>query len=158
MSESIIIVALAVCWAAYLSWYSLQRYKSSRQNSDGVSSFSQGLGILGNAKDIGEWSSIGVYNSSPLLPRGTRAAARRRRDVGTTLCLLCLTTLFAALAFGPLMWVVHVLVDIVTGSFAYFSMRRRSIVAEREMKVHMLYPDRMTDPSPLVDARSVVNG
>ena len=158
MSESIIIVALAVCWAGYLSWYWRQRFQSSLQEKDRVSSFSQGLGILGSARQVRDQTQTAVYQSSPLAPRSARDAARRRRDVGITLGLLCLTTLFAALAFGPVVWVIHLLVDIATGSFAYFAAQRRSLAAEREMKVHMLYPDRIADQHSLAGAGRAVNG
>ena len=158
MSESIIIVALAACWAGYLGWYWRQRFQSSLQEKDRVSSFSHGLGTLGSARQLRDQSQMAVYQSSPLAPRSAREAARRRRDVGITFGLLCLTTLFAALAFGPILWVIHVLVDIATGSFAYLASQRRSLAAEREMKVHMLYPDRIADQQSLVGAGRAVNG
>lgn len=157
MSESIIIVALAACWALYFGWYLRLRFQSSVQDSDRVSSFSQGLGTLGVARQARDQSLTVAYDSSPLVPRGGQGAARRRRDVGIVLSLACLTTLFAALAFGPLFWVVHVLVDIAAGSFVYLTTRRRSIVAEREMKVHMLYPDRVIDHRAYVGAGRAVN-
>ena len=93
-----------------------------------------------------------------MAPRGGRGAARRRRDVGIALSMACATTLFAALAFGPLLWVVHVSVDMVAGSFALLAARRRSIVAEREMKVHMLYPDRVVDHRARVGAGRAAYG
>lgn len=158
MSESIIIVALAVCWAGYLGWYWRQRFQSSQQEKDRVSSFSSGLGTLGSARRLRDQSPTAVYQSSPLAPRSARQAARRRRDVGITLGLLCLTTLFAALAFGLIVWVVHVLVDIAAGLFAFFAAQRRSIAAEQEMKVHMLYPDRMAEQPSLAGAGTAVNG
>ena len=158
MSESIIIVALAVCWALYFGWYLRLRFQSSAQDSDRVSSFSQGLGTLGVARQVRDQSSTALYGSSPLVPRGGRGAARRRRDVGIALGMACLTTLFAALAFGPLLWAVHVLVDIAAGSFVYLAARRHSIAAEREMKVHMLYPDRVVDHRAYVGAGAAANG
>lgn len=158
MSESIIIVALAACWAGYLGWYWRQRFQSSLQERDRVSSFSRGLGTLGSARQLRNQSPMAVAQASSLAPRGAHAAARRRRDVGITLGLLSLTTLFAALAFGPIVWVIHVLVDVAAGSFAYFAFQRRTIAAEQEMKVHMLYPDRIADQQPLVGAGQAVNG
>ena len=158
MSESIIIVALAACWAGYLGWYLRLRFQSSVHDRDRVSSFSQGLGTLGSARQARDQSPMALYHSSALAPRGEQGAARRRRDVGITLGLLCLTTFFAALAFGPVMWAIHVMVDIATGSFAFEAARRRSIVAEREMKVHMLYPDRVADHRSHVGAGRAVNG
>ncbi len=158
MSESIIIVALAVCWAGYFGWYLRLRFQNSVQDRDRVSSFSQGLGTLGVARQVRDQSSTAVYGSSPLAPRGEQGAARRRRDVGIALGMACLTTFFAALAFGPLFWALHVLVDIAAGSFVFLATRRRSIVAEREMKVHMLYPDRVIDHRAHVGAGRAANG
>ena len=158
MSESIIIVALAVCWASYFGWYLRLRFQSSAQDRDRVSSFSKGLGTLGAARQVRDQSSTAVHGTSPLAPRGEHGAARRRRDVGIALSMACLTTLFAALSFGPLLWVPHILVDIAAGSFAYLAARRRSIVAEREMKVHMLYPDRVIDHRALAGAGTAANG
>ena len=158
MSESIIIVALAACWALYFGWYLRLRFQSSVEDSDRVSSFSQGLGTLGVAREARDQPLTAVYGSSPLVPRGGQGAARRRRDVGIALGMACLTTFFAALAFGPLLWAVHVLVVAATGSFAFFAARRRSIVAEREMKVHMLYPDRVIDHRAYVGVGRAANG
>lgn len=158
MSESIIIVALAVCWAGYFAWYLRQRSLRSAQDKDRVSSFSQGLGTLGVARQVRDQSSTAPLGSSPLAPRGGQGAARRRRDVGIVMTMACLTTLFAALAFGPWMWALHIAVDVAAGSFAYLAARRRSIAAEREMKVHMLYPDRMVDHHRQVGARRAAYG
>lgn len=158
MSESIIIVALAVCWAWYFAWYLRLRFESSAQDRDGVNSFSHGLGTLGAARQVRDRSSAAVPARSPLVPRGGQGAARRRRDVGIALGMACLTTFFAALAFGPLLWALHVSVDVAAGSFAYLAARRRSIVAEREMKVHLLYPDRVVDHRANVGARRAAYG
>ena len=158
MSESIILVALGACWAGYLGWYWRMNRLSTLQERDRVSSFSEGLGTLGSARRIREQSTMPVYRSSSLVPRGRDEAARRRRDVGITLALICVTTLFAALAFGPVFWFINFLADVVGVSFAYFSYQRRSLAAEREMKVHMLYPDRMAGQRPLAGAGRAVNG
>lgn len=158
MSESIIIVALAACWAGYFGWYLRLRVQSAAQERDRVSSFSQGLGTLGVARQAREQSFAAGYGHSPLAPRGGRGAARRRRDVGIALTAACLTTLFAALALGSLWWALHVVVDVAAGSFAYLAARRRSIVAEREMKVHMLYPDRVVAQRAYVNAGTAANG
>ncbi|MCQ3806384.1 MAG: hypothetical protein OXB92_03650 [Acidimicrobiaceae bacterium] len=158
MSESIIIVALAVCWAGYFGWYLRLRFQSSTQDRDEVSSFSQGLGTLGAAQQVRGGSAMAVHGSSPLVPRGGRGAARRRRDVAVALGMACLTTLFAALAFGSVYWALHILSDIAAGSFVSLATRRRSIVAEREMKVHTLYPDRVIDHRAAVGVGRVANG
>lgn len=164
MSESIIIVSLLAGWAVYLGWYFRQRAQISLQDRELVDSFSHGLGTLGNARPVhypvsnsASQAQLEQYRSS-LVPRGARHAARRRRDVGVTLVLLCLTTLFAALIFGPVLWAVHASLDLSAAAFFYLAAQRRSAAVEHALKVQLLYHDQLAEPHSLVSASRVVNG
>ena len=64
-------------------------------------------------------------------------------------------TLLAAVALGPAALFVHVLADLVLAAYGYAVVQRRNRHAEREMKVHMLYPERQRTPAM---ARRAVNG
>ncbi len=161
MSQSILIVALAACWVWYFGQLCLEHLQSSLDKQDRVSSFSNGLGILGATRQTrphyGQVAQTS-YRRTALVPRGANHAARRRRDVGITLAMLCVTTLFLALSFGSFFWMSHLALDLVTASFAVAALRRRSLAVERELKVHLLYPDRVGTQPHLWPAKRVVNG
>lgn len=161
MSQSILIVALAACWVWYFGLLCREHLQSSLDQQDRVSAFSHGLGTLGatrRAKPHYGQVAQPIYPRTALVPRGVNHAARRRRDVAITLAMLCVTTLFLALSFGSFFWMSHLLLDLFTASFAFASARRRTLAVERELKVHLLYPDRVGPQPHLLPAKRVVNG
>ena len=158
MSESIIIVALAVSWLWYLGWYWRQRLQAAGDQKDQVNAFSNGLGRLGSTRHTHDLVPRPQNRQSLLVPRGAIQAAQRRRDIGIALAMFCVTTLFTALAFGGVFWFGHLAVDLAAGSFAFFVSQRRSRAAEREMKVHLLYPNYGSEEAALLPFKEVVNG
>ena len=156
MSESIIFLVLALVWVGYLAIWWRDSRKVSSHRSDRISSFSRDLGSLGGSRrsagpSLGPASGGALSFAGSLLPTSPAAAAQRRREVLVGLSVLALVTLLGALAFGPVFLLLHVIVDIALGSFAYACMQRRNEAAEREMKVTMLYPSAAA-PAPVSHA------
>lgn len=158
MTESIVLLFLGACWAGYLAWYWRENRRSASRRSDGIRSFAAGLGTLGGSTGRPRTVASGV-SSLGLAPRSSTDAARRRREVLFGLGLAAVLSLFAGLALGGIFLLAHIVIDIAFVAFAYAVVQRRNQLAEREMKVHMLYPDRSRSAPrerPLVGARRAV--
>jgi len=161
VSQSIIFLLLALVWAGYLAmWWRDTRGASGRRER--TPSMAAGIGALAGAArrpsrtgpplasprpvPAGSTSSpIALTSASParnLRPSSPDEAAQRRREVGAALAALAAVTLLAALVVGPLMWAVHVVVDVALVAFVVACAQRTQQAAEREMAVTMLYPDR----------------
>ncbi|MEZ5166938.1 MAG: hypothetical protein R2695_10765 [Acidimicrobiales bacterium] len=108
MKESIVLLVLGG-WAAYGALYVRDSRRSSHRRSDGIRSFSSGLGSLGATALRSPGFDRG---SAGLAPRTASDAARRRREVALSLVVLALITFFAALSFGGVLVVFHLLVDV----------------------------------------------
>jgi len=152
MKESIVLLILGACWAGYLGWYWRENQKTSRRRSDGIRAFSSGLGSLGGSATRAQAFSPSV---PALAPRTATEAARRRRDVAVALVVAAVVTFFAAVAIGGVAVLLHVVVDLALLSYGYALVQRRNDEAEREIKVHMLYPEGAPEPS--VQTPQVVN-
>jgi hypothetical protein len=153
MKESIVLLVLGASWAGYLGWFWRENRKTSHRRSDGIRAFSSGLGSLGGSAS----RSYGFGSSVPALaPRTASDAARRRREVLVILAVAAVLTLFAAIGVGGVAVLVHVVVDIALAAYGYALVQRRNDEAEREIKVHMLYPERAGGARPR--PRQVVNG
>lgn len=152
MSESIVLLVLGACWAGYLAWYLRGHRQASPNRHDRTRSFSAGMGTLGGSSAR---SLNGVIRPPALAPRTVDEAARRRRDVLLALGATCVFTLLATIALGPVALFVHVLADLAFAVYGYAVVQRRNEHAEREIKVHMLYPERRRTPAV---ARRAVNG
>ena len=139
MSESIVLLVLGACWVAYLSWYWRENRRRTPQRGDGIRSFASGLGSLGGSANRSRPAPI---LQPTLAPRSADAAARRRRDVLMSSGVICVITLLGAVALGPLALIVHLMADAVFVAYGFAVLQRRSRAAEREMKVHMLHPER----------------
>ena len=153
MKESIVLLILGACWAGYLGWYWRENRKSSSRRSDGIRAFSSGLGSLAGSASR---SHAFTPSAAALAPRTANEAARRRREVLISLSVVAVLTFFAAVAIGGAAVLLHVVVDLALASYAYALVQRRNDEAEREIKVHMLYPER-AQPA-VIRPREVVNG
>jgi len=153
MKESIVLLILGACWAGYLGWYWRENRKTSHRRSDGIRAFSSGLGSLGGSATRASAFTPAI---SGLAPRSINEAARRRREVLMALCVSAVLTFFAAVSVGGVAVLVHVIVDLALASYGYALVQRRNDEAEREIKVHMLHPERA--PQPQLAPRQVVNG
>ena len=147
MKESIVLLVLGACWAGYLAWYWRENRRTTNHRSDGIRAFSSGLGSLRGS--TGSPSLGSLTPSVPVMaPRTAGDAARRRREVLVGLSVAAVVTLFAAIAIGGTAIVLHVLVDVALLAYGYAVLLRRNEAAEREMKVHMLYPERVREAAP----------
>ena len=153
MKESIVLLLLGACWAGYLGWYWRENRKTSHRRSDGIRAFSSGLGSLGGSASR---ASVASPALPALAPRSATDAARRRREVLLTLSTAAVLTLFAAIAIGGAAVLVHVVVDLALAAYGYALVQRRNDEAEREIKVHMLYPEQSVEP--VERPRQAVNG
>jgi hypothetical protein len=149
MKESIVLLVLGACWAGYLGWYWRENRTGSSRRSDGIRDFSRSLGTLG-----GSVTTTGLFvNRGSLAPRTPDQAARRRREVLMALSSAAVITLLAAVTLGGVAVFVHVLVDLALVAYGYALLQRRNVAAEREIKVHMLYPERVpASPAPQREA------
>ncbi|MEM7141165.1 MAG: hypothetical protein AAF548_09040 [Actinomycetota bacterium] len=146
--ESIALLILGACWVGYLGWYWRENRRTSDRRRDGIRTFSSGLGSLGGSAN----RAVSFTPAIPsLAPRTALDAARRRREVLLGLGVAAVVTFFAVIGIGgALVLAVHVLVDLALVGYAYLVVQRRNDEAEREMKVHMLYPEhRVEAPEPV---------
>ena len=153
MTESMVLLVLGACWAGYLAWYWRESHRNSTDRSDRIRSFATDLGALGGstARVPGALSAQSLSS-----PRGRNAAARRRREVLIGLGVVCVITFLAAVTLGAMAILVHIVADLAFAGYGYAVIQRRNIAAEREMKVHMLYPDRRLNAAPA--ATQAANG
>ena len=140
MTTSIVLLVLSTGWAVYLAVWFKDARKASHDRTDTISSFSHGMGSLGGTTARPRsLTATGVV----LAPRSTGAAARRRREVAALLGTLAALSLLAAFVFGLIALLIHLVIDLAIVAYAYAVVQRRNLAAEREMKVQMLYPERV---------------
>lgn len=140
MTTSIVLLVLSAGWAIYLAMWFKDARKVSQGRTDTISSFSQGMGSLGGTTARPRsLTAAGLV----LAPRSAGAAARRRREVAAFLGTLAALSLLAAFVFGLVALLIHLVIDLAIVAYAYAVVQRRNLVAEREMKVQMLYPERV---------------
>ena len=140
MTTSIVLLVLSAGWAVYLAVWFKDARKVSQGRTDTISSFSHGMGSLGGT--TARPRSL-TAASLVLAPRSAGAAARRRREVAAFLGTLAALSLLAAFVFGLVALLIHLVIDLAIVAYAYAVVQRRNLVAEREMKVQMLYPERV---------------
>jgi hypothetical protein len=140
MTTSIVLLVLSAGWAVYLAVWFKDARKVSHDRTDTISSFSHGMGSLGGT--TARPRSLTAAGLVPA-PRSAGAAARRRREVAAFLGTLAALSLLAAFVFGLVALLIHLVVDLTIVAYAYAVVQRRNLVAEREMKVQMLYPERV---------------
>ena len=140
MTTSIVLLVLSAGWAAYLAVWFKDARKVSQDRADTISSFSHGMGSLGGTTARPRsLTAAGLV----LAPRSAGAAARRRREVAAFLGTLAALSFLAAFVFGLIALLVHLVIDLAIVAYAYAVVQRRNLIAEREMKVQMLHPERV---------------
>ena len=139
MTTSIVLLVLSAGWAAYLAVWFKDARKVSQDRTDTISSFSHGMGSLGGTTARPRsLTAAGLV----LAPRSAGAAARRRREVAAFLGTCC-ALVPGRLRVRPDRALVHLVIDLAIVAYAYAVVQRRNLIAEREMKVQMLYPERV---------------
>ena len=140
MTTSIVLLVLSAGWAVYLAVWFKDARKVSQGRTDTISSFSHGMGSLGGTTARPRsLTAAGLV----LAPRSAGAAARRRREVAAFLGTLAALSFLAAFVFGLIALLVHLVIDLAIVAYAYAVVQRRNLIAEREMKVQMLHPERV---------------
>ena len=138
MTTSIVLLVLGAGWAAYLAVWFKDARKVSQDRTDTISSFSHGMGSLGGTTARPRPLTAAGF---VLAPRSAGAAARRRREVAAFLGTLGALSFLAAFVFGLIALLIHLVIDLAIVAYAYAVVQRRNRIAEREMKVQMLYPE-----------------
>jgi hypothetical protein len=142
MRESIVLLVLGALWAGYLGWYWRENRRTVNHRSDGIRAFSNGLGSLAGSASRSRSNVLAV---PALAPRTAADAARRRREVLIALSAAALLTLFAAIGIGGVAVMVNVVADLALLAYCFALVQRRNDEAEREIKVTMLYPERVRE-------------
>jgi hypothetical protein len=161
----VLLLILAVVWAVVLvpPWL---RNRADARPADSISAFRHRLSVLERTGPVGARripmisSRPDVRGFAPSVRRPSRSASamasysakartqRRRRDIFVGLLAAMGTSL--VLGFVPslrILWVVHVLVDLLFVSYVALLVQMRNQVAEREMKVHFL-PGQLSTHRP----------
>ena len=153
-----VFVILAVVWAAVLVPPYL-RSRAEARPADSIGHFRRQLATLQRTGPRADLPLTGIFAAAPrhtppvpvAAHRSARALAahvrstpraraqRRRREV--VAALLTAMGLTLGLAFLPglrVMWLVHVVFDVLFGLYVVLLLRMRNLAAEREMKVRFL--------------------
>jgi len=155
MSTTLVLLVLAAVWCGYLAtWWRDSRRQAARRGNQ-ITNFSSGMGTLGGSSVSSAVGSLGMAaRQFELMPRSINAAARRRQQIVTGLAGAAAVTLLASFVFGAPAVLLHVMIDMALGGYAYAMVQRRNLAAEREIKVQMLHPERVAS----IAGRRLVNG
>jgi hypothetical protein len=167
----VVLLILAVVWAAVLvpPWL---RNRADARPADSISAFRHRLSVLERTGPVGA-RRMPMISSRPevrgFVPMAARRPAgrsvmatvparartqRRRRDIFVGMLAAMGTSL--VLGFIPalrILWVVHLLVDLMFVTYVALLVHMRNQLAEREMKVRFL-PSRAAEPATLLLRRS----
>ncbi len=139
-----VLIFLAVVWAVVLVPPYLRHRGEARPGSS-VSSFRQGLDVLGRSAPptVSRSANLAPIRSAaaplgPGVPRGRAAVRKRRRDVLVALAGLACLTLLLALVVGGLAILVHLVVDVALVGYVYLLVQLRKLSTEAAQKVRYL--------------------
>ncbi len=158
---SIVLLVLVGAWAGYLFLWWKDARSAAPPGRNGIRSFSRQLGSLAGSASRAPMTSDSVIRTTDLsrVPRTTDDAARRRREILFALGGLALVSLLAVPFLGGTAMTINALFDIAFLGYGYAVIRRRHASAEREIKVRMLYPDRVpVSDAVVVPMRRTANG
>lgn len=158
-----VLILLAVVWAVVLVPPFL-RHRETLRPSSSVSSFRQGLDVLGRSAPSAASSGASfapVRRSSgpvgPGAPRGRAGVRKRRRDVLLTLAGLAGFTILLAAAFGGAFIFLQLVTDVVLVGYVYLLVQMRKLSVEQAHKVRYLAPQAPARPR-LVTVRRSASG
>jgi hypothetical protein len=140
---SIVLLALVAGWGIYLMVWWRDARKTTSLGRDRMGSFSSGMGSLGDSSTRMPLT-ISAGSAASLKPRTMADAARRRRMIAVMLGVAAVVSMLAAFVLGPVAVFAHLFADIALLAYCYGCIRRRNLAVEREIKVQMLYPERVT--------------
>lgn len=136
-----VLILLAVVWAVVLV-PPYMRHRGEARPGSSVSSFRQGLDVLGRSGPPAVASGAHFApvrgSAGPGTPRGRAAVRKRRRDVLFTLAGLAGFTFLLAIAFGGMAIALHLAVDLALAGYVYLLVQVRKLSSERAQKVRYL--------------------
>jgi hypothetical protein len=156
----VVLLLLAVIWAAVLI-PPMVRARAESRPSGSITDFRRQLRVLARATPNSSYSagfSAPVY-SAPLAatgvvarrpaPRRRTSSVKRRRDILVGL----LVAMAGSLLFGVLpplrvLWLVHVVLDVLFVAYVALLVYMRNLAAERDMKVRFLPTAAPRSPEP----------
>jgi MFS family permease len=169
-----VLVLLALVWGAVLYGYFRDRLTETRP-ADSIGSFRRQLSVLERTGPVEHSPAFTLRPrvpaqrptypmASPMSAYGARAAApvgarrrgptpaqKRRRDI---LCgLLAAAAGSLLLGFLPglrILWGLHVALDVLIAAYVVMLIRRRNVLAEREMKLRFLPASGTAEPALLL--------
>ncbi len=157
-----VLILLAVVWAVVLVPPYLRHRGETRPGSS-VSSFRQGLDVLGRSAPPSLASGPhlppvrGAAPLGPGAPRGRAAVRKRRRDVLLTLAGVAGFTFLLALAFGGMFLLLNLAADAALAGYVYLLVQLRKLATEQSQKVRYL-PAPATSQPRLVTVRRSASG
>lgn len=137
-----VLILLAIVWAIVLVPPMVRNRVDSRPGSS-VTSFRNGLDVLGRAAPGASLASRRPSRPDlplPGAPTGRAAARKRRRDVLVGLVATAAFTFLLALAFGGILVLVHLAVDVALAGYVFLLVQLRKLASERSTKVRYLGP------------------
>jgi hypothetical protein len=154
-----VLILLAIVWAVVLV-PPYMRHRSDVRPGTSVTSFRQGLDVLGRAAPGRSLAPVRTRPATPPgpgAPRGRSAARQRRRDVLFTLAGAAGFTLLLAVAFGGVAIALHLFVDVTLAGYLYLLVQMRKLAAEQAVKVRYLAAPAQSQPR-LVTVRRSASG
>lgn len=150
----LVVVILAVIWAAVLVPPYLQNRRESRP-ADSISTFRNQLSVLerrASSVQPGVLAQPGRVVSPVRSPArvARMEAKKRRRDILVTLLAAAGLTLLLGL-LAPSVLLLHLVIDVLLAAYVALLVRQKRIVEERAMKVRYLSSARRpAAPAPAV--------
>ncbi len=151
----LVLISLAVVWAAVLVSYGASRVRADRPASS-VVSFRRQLSTLERATP---GHSLRLSNTGPVpivrsVAPTTRDQRKRRRDVLGVLVGSTLITALAAVVVGGVAVGAFFLCAAGLGTYCWALVQLRKRASERAVKVHVLRPRVLASVSPVLALRN----
>lgn len=164
----LVLFILAVMWAAVLVPPMMRNRQEIGRSRDSVgafrsqlstlgrtgpvvyapaSRFDAGRGPIGSAVEAPTASATTTLAAPSGMPRSPHEAERRRRDIIRVLAAAAVLSLIVALLMpSAFAWLLHLSIDVLLGTYVVLVSRLRSMVMERDQKVHYLRPAVVETP------------
>ena len=153
-----VLLLLAVIWAAVLI-PPMVRARAESRPSGSITDFRRQLRVLARTNPVSAYSPSSPSLAAPSMVRpvqyrpvaaGRRtSSAKRRRDIlGGLLVAMAGSLLFGVLPPLRVLWLVHVVLDVLFVAYIALLVYMRNLAAEREMKVRFLPTAGARSPEP----------
>ena len=147
-----VLLLLAVIWAAVLI-PPMVRARAESRPSGSITDFRRQLRVLARTTPTSSYSASLSYAAPVAVrrpaPRRRTTSVKRRRDILVGL----LVAMAGSLLFGVLpplrvLWLVHVVLDVLFVAYVALLVYMRNLAAERDMKVRFLPTAAPRSPEP----------